>query len=569
MGPTDADLVQILEDLKYLPPEQIRAAEAQATQGHTSLHEALVQHEYMTEDEVGKVVAYHYQLPYVSLRDVSIHDSVLNLLPREVAERFKTVPYDLDEDGLHIATTTPNATDLFDMLAKKAGVKKRHISYATEDGIREALHLYKRKLPDAFQALFGSGPAAVPVNNIIDTLFEYAYDAHASDVHIEPQEEQTVVRFRIDGVLRDEVTFPKSIHDQVITRLKVMSRLRTDEHLRAQDGRLTTTVNNEELSIRISIVPVITGEKVVMRLLAKHARQFSLTDLGMSPNDLNKLKRNFNRPFGMILSTGPTGSGKTTSIYAILKILNSRDRNIATIEDPIEYVLEGVNQLQANAKTNLTFSSGLRSLLRQDPDVLFVGEIRDEETADIAVNAAMTGHLVLSTMHTNDAITTLPRLIDMHIEPFLAASTVSLIVGQRLVREICEHCKASAELVKTVNGWEGDPAEARLLANFEPRLIKQCFGQKTSIRVYRGRGCGACHDTGYQGRLGIFELLEMSPKLAQLIAEKADTDKMLAQAIKDGMVTMSEDGLNKVVEGRTTLSEVLRVTKGLHEAGKN
>jgi type II secretory ATPase GspE/PulE/Tfp pilus assembly ATPase PilB-like protein len=272
----------------------------------------------------------------------------------------------------------------------------------------------------------------------------------------------------------------------------------------------------------------------------------------------------------MILSTGPTGSGKTTTIYAVLKILNTRDRNIATIEDPIEYVLSGVNQIQANAKTNLTFAAGLRSLLRQDPDVLFVGEIRDEETADISVNAAMTGHLVLSTMHTNDAITTLPRLVDMHIEPFLAASTVSLIIGQRLVRKICEHCRESIALTKTASGWSGgNDIEARSLNNLDPKMVAKYFGAKTSVRVYRGHGCSACHDTGFQGRFGIFELLEMTPKLAQLIAAKVDTDKLMAQAIKDGMVTMTDDGLMKAVEGKTTLSEVLRVTKGLHETGKD
>jgi type II secretory ATPase GspE/PulE/Tfp pilus assembly ATPase PilB-like protein len=300
-----------------------------------------------------------------------------------------------------------------------------------------------------------------------------------------------------------------------------------------------------------------------MRLLSKHAKQFSLPDLGMSPSDLEKLQHGFNRPFGMILSTGPTGSGKTTTIYSIIKILNTRSRNIATIEDPIEYLLNGINQIQVNTKTDLTFSSGLRSLLRQDPDVLFVGEIRDQDTAGIAVNAAMTGHLVLSTMHTNDAVTTLPRLVDMGIEPFLAASTVGVIVGQRLVRKICDHCKVSIQLTKTPLGWTGDDVtEANLLNSLDAALMTKYFGKKNSVRVYKGNGCAACHDTGYQGRFGIFELLEVTPKLAQLIAAKVDTDALQAQAIQDGMITMTEDGLTKVIAGTTTLSEVLRVTKG-------
>ena len=568
MGPTDSELVQILNDLNYLPPEKLTAAKTQAKSEHTSLYEALVQHDYMNEDELGKVMAYHYQLPYVSLYNVNITPELLHLAPKTVVERFQTIPYELAEDGLHIATAQPHATDLFDMLTKKAGAKEHHVSYTTEDGIRAALHLYKQKLQNAFKDLINRD-ATAPVNDIITLLFEYGYDAHASDIHVEPQEDETVVRFRIDGVLHDEVTFPRRLQDQIVARLKVMARLRTDEHLRPQDGRLHVTLNDEELSVRVSIVPIITGEKVVMRLLAKHTRQYGLADLGMSETDLSKLQRGFNRPFGMILSTGPTGSGKTTSIYAILKILNTRNRNIATIEDPIEYTLNGINQIQANPKTDLTFSSGLRSLLRQDPDVLFVGEIRDEETADIAINAAMTGHLVLSTMHTNDAITTLPRLVDMHIEPFLAASTVSLIVGQRLVRQICNHCKVSVELTKTPLGWAGDATEASLLASLDAKLVAKYFGRKTSIHIYRGQGCSACHDTGFQGRLGIFELLEVTPKLAQLISAKADTDTMLAQAVKDGMMTMTEDGLIKVIAGKTTLSEILRVTRGWYGPSKD
>jgi len=261
------------------------------------------------------------------------------------------------------------------------------------------------------------------------------------------------------------------------------------------------------------------------------------------------------------LSTGPTGSGKTTTIYSILKILNTRNRNIATIEDPVEYEVEGVNQIQANSKTNLTFDEGLRSLLRQDPDVLFVGEIRDEETAGITVNAAMTGHLVLSTMHTNDAVTTLPRLVDMGVEPYLVGSTVNIIIGQRLVRQICNHCKASLKLTRNTKGWQGDPNEAILLSSIPKSMFLKHFGDKTTVRVYKGNGCSACHNTGYKGRIGIFEVLEITPKLAQLISLKADSDKLLAQAKSDGMTTMLDDGLDKVISGETTLSEIMRVTK--------
>jgi len=559
---TDDELAQALGELKYLPETKLAAAQAQAKTEHTTLFDALVQHDYLSSEEVGKVIAYHYQLPYVSVANVNIADNLLHLLPATVAADFQTVPYEQDDSALHIATAQPDAVDLFSMLAQKAGAKEYKVAYTTEPDIAAALHLYKQQLQVVFDKLLKQpAGASAPITQLVDQLFEYAYDARASDIHIEPMRDTTVVRFRIDGVLHDEVNLPKKLHEQIVTRIKVLGRLRTDEHLSAQDGRLHVTLGNEQLTARVSVVPVVMGEKVVMRLLGKHAQQFSLTDLGMSPGDLKLVRQGFERPFGMILSTGPTGSGKTTTMYAILKILNVRERNIATIEDPVEYELDGINQIQANAKTNLTFSEGLRSLLRQDPDVLFVGEIRDEETADIAVNAAMTGHLVLSTMHTNDAVTTLPRLVDMNIEPFLAASTVNIIVGQRLVRQICSHCKVSLELTNSAKGWSGDADQATVLNRLNPETVAAHFGKKSSVRVYYGTGCTACHNTGYQGRIGIFEVLEVTPKLAQLISAKADTDTLLTQAVKDGMITMTDDGLDKVIRGLTTLSEILRVTK--------
>jgi type II secretory ATPase GspE/PulE/Tfp pilus assembly ATPase PilB-like protein len=559
---TDDELAKVLEHLKYLPTAKLAQARADAKQENLSLYEALVQHDYLNEDEVGKVVAYHFQMPYVSLASVNIAEPLLQLIPESVAAKFQTVPFEFSGGSLHIASNQPEAEDLFAMLAKKTGATDYKVSFATESGIAAALHLYKQELQSVFDALLKkSENNSEPIAKLVDKLFEYAYDARASDLHIEPLREQTVVRFRIDGVLHDEVLFPKKIHDQIVTRLKVLARLRTDEHLSAQDGRLHITMGGEQLTVRVSIVPNVMGEKVVMRLLAKHSRQFSLADLGMNSEDLQQVKLGFSRPFGMILSTGPTGSGKTTTMYAILKILNTRARNIATIEDPVEYELEGINQIQANAKTNLTFSEGLRSLLRQDPDVLFVGEIRDEETADIAVNAAMTGHLVLSTMHTNDAVTTLPRLVDMNIEPFLAASTVNVIVAQRLVRKICSHCKTSLELKRTTKGWLGDSEQTAVLNALDPKMVDKHFGKKATARVYHGTGCTACHDTGYQGRIGIFEVLEVTPKLAQLISARADTDALLVQAVADGMSTMLDDGLDKVLNGETTLLEILRVTE--------
>jgi type II secretory ATPase GspE/PulE/Tfp pilus assembly ATPase PilB-like protein len=559
---TDDQLSKVLGELNYMPPQKLKAAQDEAKEEHSSLYDALVRHEYLSEDELGKVAAYHYQLPYVSLGKINIPADLLDIVPEDVAKQFQTVAYQLENNNLHIATAQPEAVDLFDMLTKKAGAAKYIVAYTTTEDISTALHLFKPDLQNVLNDIIGqAGSETPPIAELVDELFVYAYDSLASDVHIEPLRKQTVVRFRIDGVLHDEAHFPKTLHEQMVSRLKVLARLRTDEHLSAQDGRLRIAVRNQELTIRISIVPLVGGEKVVMRLLARHTRQFNLTELGMSNADLNLVRDGFTRPFGMILSTGPTGSGKTTTIYAILKILNTRNRNIATIEDPVEYEVEGVNQVQVNQKTNLTFGEGLRSLLRQDPDVLFVGEIRDKETAAITVNAAMTGHLVLSTMHTNDAVTTLPRLVDMGIEPYLVASTVNIIVGQRLVRQICNHCKASLKLTHTAKGWQGDPTQTVLLSSIPRSMFLKHFGNKAVVRVYHGNGCSACHNTGYQGRIGIFEVLEITPRLAQLISTKVDSDKLMEQAVKDGMTTMLDDGLEKVISGETTLSEIMRVTK--------
>ena len=381
-------------------------------------------------------------------------------------------------------------------------------------------------------------------------LVEYAYREQVSDIHIEPEEERSLVRFRIDGILHDVLLFPKNLHDRIITRIKVLSRLRTDEHLASQDGKMRIQMEEENLDIRVSILPIVDGEKIVLRLLASQSRQFSLTDLGMNETDLQKVTKAYGKSYGMILSTGPTGSGKSTSIYAILKILNIREKNITTIEDPVEYRIKGVNQIQVNPKTNLTFASGLRSILRQDPNIVMVGEIRDSETAGIAVNAALTGHLVLSTLHTNDAATALPRLIDMKVEPFLVASTINVIVAQRLVRKICDLCKTSV-----------DTSFEEISKNLPLEMVKKHFGDKKQLHIYQGAGCKVCHGTGYNGRIGLFEVLEINSDLKKLINTKADSDTILKKAQEAGMAIMFDDGLDKVVKGITTIEEVLRVTK--------
>jgi len=333
-----------------------------------------------------------------------------------------------------------------------------------------------------------------------------------------------------------------------------MSKLRTDEHLAPQDGKIRVKLDgDEDLDIRVSILPVSEGEKIVMRLLSSRLGKLSLLDLGMEESDLKKVSNAYSKAYGMILSTGPTGSGKTSSIYSILKILNTREKNITTIEDPVEYRIRGVNQIQVNTKTNLTFANGLRSILRQDPNIVFVGEIRDSETAGIAVNAALTGHLVLSTLHTNDAATTMPRLTDMKVEPFLVASTVNIVIAQRLIRKICVNCRISFIVT------EGD-----LKKSLPVDVIKRHYvttGEKKEVRLYKGQGCKICHFTGFSGRIGIFEVIDVTTRIRELITQKASADEIKKQAIAEGMTTMLDDGLQKVAKGMTTIAEVLRITK--------
>lgn len=552
---TDQNLYRLLLENQFVKEADLKLAQELAAQKKISLYEAILEKDLISDENLGSFIADYYKLPFANLTKSSISDKLLAVIPEPVAAKQRAIVFEKNKDTLKVATSWPANQEFFDLLNRKTGLKTE-IYFATEHDIENSLSLYKKQLQQTFDDLLKDqvdqakiSQSEMPVTQMVDTLIEYAYFDKASDIHIEPTESNTLVRFRIDGFLHDVLKLPRNLHDQIITRIKILSKLRTDEHLSAQDGKLQIKLEKEELDVRISIVPIVEGEKAVLRLLTSHFRQFGLTDLGMSEKDLEKVKKGFEKPFGMILATGPTGSGKTTTIYAILKILNKREQNIATIEDPVEYEIEGLNQIQVNAKTNLTFAEGLRSILRQDPDIIYVGEIRDEETADIAINSAMTGHLVLSTLHTNDAVTSLPRLIDMGIEPFLAASTVNVIIAQRLVRKICDKCKVS---------YTQKPAE---LAKYFPKeSIKKAFGSGTDLRLFKGKGCPICHSTGYSGRVGIFEILEMSEDLKKLIDQKADSSTLMKQAIKEGMSTMLEDGLLKTQLGITTVDEILRVT---------
>lgn len=394
-----------------------------------------------------------------------------------------------------------------------------------------------------------SRPGPVSIIELVQTCIEEAHTLRASDVHIEPTEHDVRVRIRVDGVLHDKCIFPKTILSEVISRIKVLSNLRTDEHQAAQDGRFRmTTAHGNHIDIRISITPTYYGENAVLRLLADHSSQFTLELLGFSEMDQEKIEHAIAQPYGMILATGPTGSGKTTSLYTIIKMLNKKEVSIITVEDPIEYAVPGITQIQINPRSNLTFASGLRSILRQDPNIIMVGEIRDAETAGIAVNTALTGHLLLSTLHTNDAATTLPRLLDMDIDAYLVASTVNVAIGQRLVRKICEECKKTYTLTE---------AERNNLRFSLPERLKrnESYIPKT---FYQGKGCTACDNTGFAGRVGIYEVLVVSPNVREAILNRASSTVIRDIAISEGMTTMLEDGLKKACEGKTTLSEVLR-----------
>lgn len=528
-----------------------------AKNSEDTLENILIENNIISDQNLGLLIADFIKLPFVVLSNISVPEEIFRIIPERIARKEKIIPFAIDQGGLKVATNNLANSELREMLERKAGMKVA-LYYATARDIDNALRIYKRDLQKAFEALFESqlkmldvsliGDA--PIAKIVDMIIEYAYQDKASDIHIEAEEKKSRVRFRVDGVLHDMLQIPKALHDQVTTRIKVLSRLRTDEHLSAQDGKMRVNIGEDILDIRVSILPIVDGEKVVLRLLSSKLRQLSLVDLGMSEKDLKKVSSAFNKPFGMILATGPTGSGKTTSIYAILKILNTRERNITTIEDPVEYRIMGVNQIHVNVKTNLTFANGLRSILRQDPNIVFVGEIRDSETAGIAVNAALTGHLVLSTLHTNNAATALPRLIDMEVEPFLVASTVNIIVAQRLIRRICEMCKVSIAF-----------SRMEMVKNIHESIVSGHFGNSEEIRAYKGNGCKVCHGTGYRGRIGLFEVFEVSKSIRKLISERKDSDILAQQAISEGMTTMLEDGLEKAKEGLTTIEEVLRTTK--------
>ena len=551
-----------LKELKNLLKKEGRlgkldfaAIQEEAEHKGESIEDLLIEKDLISPKQLGELIAKKFKVPFVDLKTEPISEEVLRIIPEVVARNRQIVAFARDKNGLKVAMARPDDLEMIQWLEKKTGEKI--LSFYTYLGqIKEALRYYKKELKVAFEEIIenqieearGKAPESPPIIKLVDTLLEYGYTNRASDIHIEPEELKTDVRFRIDGVLHPVLTFDKDIHQLVIARIKILSNLRTDEHFVPQDGKFRIKCDGEKFGIRVSVIPVTHGEKVVMRLLAERTRQFNLSNLGFSPADFKIIETNIKKPWGMILATGPTGCGKTTTLYTILKLLNKSGVNITTIEDPIEYDMDGVNQIQVNPKAGLTFATGLRSIVRQDPNIIMVGEIRDKETASIAVNSAMTGHLVLSTLHTNNAATTLPRLIDMGIEPFLVASSVNIIIAQRLVRKICPKCSQTYSVKLAEFGELQD-------------IITQKAKEKTEIILSRGQGCPLCGHTGYIGRIGIFEILQIEKNIQNLITKQADSGEIQAMAIKNGMTTMLEDGISKMLDGITTLEEILRVIR--------
>ena len=554
-----------------------KMAEAKAAKINKTLEETLIADGIVNESDLYEKAAEYLQVPYISLKGKEIKKEVLNLIPGPVAGAHHVVAFDKDKNELRLAMADPTDIQTIEFLHRKTGLDPKVFMTSPSD-LKEALHRYHAELEDDIRIVQDIGKGGemggsdlkkaaeeIPTINIVNSLLEHAVYEGASDIHIEPNEKELIVRYRIDGILKNVMTLPKNVQSGLIARIKILSNLKIDEHMAPQDGRFKIQIQDEKMAFRVSIIPVYDGEKIVMRLLHEGAKPLTLDQLGFLDSPRKLVEEAIKKPYGMILVTGPTGSGKTTTLYSILGILNQPDVNISTIEDPIEYRIQGVNQSQINPKVGFTFAAGLRAFLRQDPNIIMVGEIRDQETAEISIHAAMTGHLVLSTLHTNDAPTTLPRLVDMGVPPFLVAYTTNIVMAQRLVRKICTYCKKGYFLDKSAASELGRVFDVKKISALFKANIPKDYKDEGSdvekITFYKGEGCNRCGQTGYKGRIGIYEILEIDEELIKMINAHATADDIKKYAREHGMITMLEDGLVKAKTGTTTIAEVLRVTK--------
>jgi type IV pilus assembly protein PilB len=545
MNVDQGKIVEILLRQNYVTAEDIKRAEDYLKTHEISLVDYLISSEIITKDLLGQAIAESWGIPYADLNSSQPSPEQVMKISEDLAREKRVVVFKLEKDRVIIATDTPGQKNLALDLGKIFVGKKIIIAYSLPDDINDALVSYRKSLETRFTKIIEKNKRVAP--EILDEMLSDVLAFKASDVHFEPEEKEVVVRFRVDGVLQEAGRLPREYYENILNRIKVLAHLRIDEHAAAQDGAIRYVNKNLTVDLRVSIVPTMDGEKIVMRVLSEYVQGLGLSDLGFSQEQQVSLEQASKKPFGMILVAGPTGSGKTTTLYALLKKLNKPGVNITTIEDPVEYKILGVNQIQINSQTDLTFAKGLRSIIRQDPDIILVGEIRDHETAEIAVNAALTGHLLFSTFHANDAATAIPRLLDMDVEPFLLASTLELIIAQRLVRKICEHCRYSLSM----NRQE--------ISQKHPEMTKYFLeGQNT---FYQGKGCEVCNHTGYKGRTAMYEFIKITPDMENLMLKNPSKQAIVDLATKQGFVSMFEDGLRKVKQGVTTLEELLRVVE--------
>lgn len=563
----DQQILTLLVEENLISSEIADEIKLSALNTGVSPIKTLLQKNLVSEDAILKAKAKVYHVPFITLTGLGVSPEILAFIPEPVARKYKVIPFEFDKKSneLKVAMTDPLNLPLVEFIEQKAGksieaylakesdiLEKIETEYSVglssevSEALKETSEVASRSI-DSEQ--IGKIIREAPVAKIVSTVLEYAVKSRASDIHFEPQETRTRVRYRIDGILHEKLALPKSVHEAVISRIKILSGMKIDEKRIPQDGRFTFKIGNEEVDLRISTLPTVHGEKVVMRLLKKTGGIPDLPELGFTGPSLKSLENAITRPYGIILVTGPTGSGKTTTLYSVLSRLNTDKVNIMTLEDPVEYEIVGINQVQINPTAGLTFASGLRSFLRQDPNIILVGEIRDNETTNLAVQAALTGHLVFSTLHTNNAATAIPRLLDLGAEPFLMVSVIGAVEAQRITRKICNLCKESYS----------PPPE--VLADIKNVLGKLYPASDHEVSLFRGRGCKECNNTGFLGRVGIFEVISVTTTIGKLILERATAEAIEKQAIAEGMITMKQDGYLKVINGITTIEEVIRVAE--------
>lgn len=544
------------------------------TNEQISLDSLLLQESILSEKELLEMKSKLMSVPYVLLRDQNISPDVLNLIPADASRNYKMIAFEADVQTLKVGMVNPydiRAIEALDFLGKQANLKPEVYVISEsdyEDGVK-SYHTLGQEVASVLEKT--EGPTSIndsslelqdekiktaPVSKVVSVVIRHAVELGASDIHIEPDRDSSHVRYRIDGVLHTSLTLPLYMHAPVISRIKVLAKLKLDETRIPQDGRIKLKIDNRNVDLRISTLPLLEHEKVSMRILDTSHKIPGIEELGFSGSMKDKMERVIKRPFGIVLVTGPTGSGKTTTLYTLINQVNKPDVNITTLEDPIEYEIDGVNQSQIQPGIEYTFASGLRSLLRQDPDIIMVGEIRDVETAEMAIHAGLTGHLLFSTLHTNNAFGAIPRLIDMKVEPFLLASTLNAVIAQRLVRRVCDSCKEHIDITSDVAQVIKDS-----LKSVNTQEIPEGISLDGDIKIYQGKGCKECGGIGYKGRTSIGEILEVTEEMKQIINNGSEFEAVQHEAQRQGMVTMQQHGFIKVLQGITTYEEVMRVTK--------